>query len=297
MHKPLLVSIVGPTAVGKTGVGVQLAKELNCSVISADSRQVFKQMSIGTAKPEETEMQGVPHHCVNHIDIQEDYSAGHFEKEVINLLPKLFEQNKTQLMVGGSGLYVKAVNEGLDKFPEVSKELRAEITELSLEQMKERLKELDPNSYATIALDNRQRLSRALEISISSGRPYSSFLNQEKPNRPFSTLKIGLFLGREEVYERINLRVDQMMEEGLLEEVQALLPHKNLNALNTVGYKELFQYLDGQCSLDFAVQKIKQHTRNFAKRQMTWFRADEDIKWFAPTDLEEILREIKKAEQ
>ncbi|WP_289045341.1 tRNA (adenosine(37)-N6)-dimethylallyltransferase MiaA [uncultured Olleya sp.] len=279
-----LISIVGPTAIGKTALSIKLANYFNTEIVSADSRQFFKEMSIGTAAPTTQELAAAKHHFIHNRSITEDYNVGTFEKEAISCIQNLHQTNDIVIMVGGSGLYVDAVIKGLDYFPEVDKTIRTQLnTQLEtegLEILQLKLKTLDPIAYNTIAVDNPQRVIRALEICIGSGQPYSSFLNKDKNKRPFTSITIGLDADREIIYNRINQRVDIMIDNGLLDEVKALLPYKNLNSLNTVGYKEIFNYLDNTWTLDFAISEIKKNSRRFAKRQLTWFRKKQDTLWF-----------------
>lgn len=293
-----LISIVGPTAIGKTALSIKLANDFNTEIISADSRQFFKEMQIGTAAPTPSELAQAKHHFIHHKSVEDDYNVGAFEKDALHLLKQLFKTHDTVIMVGGSGLYVDAVTQGLDHFPKVPASIREQLNkqfkEEGLQALQEQLKTLDPNSYTHIAIDNPQRVIRALEVSIGSGKPYSSFLNKAKNKRDFKTISIGLTAERDIIYNRINNRVDLMMEQGLLTEVKNLQDKKHLNALNTVGYKELFKYLDGEWTLDFAVSEIKKNSRRFAKRQLTWFRKKEDILWFHyKTPLETIIETIK----
>ena len=298
MKKKVLLAVVGPTAIGKTALGIQLAKYFDTEILSADSRQFFKEMEIGTAVPSQEELAQVPHHFIQHKSIFDPYSVGDFEKEAIDFLNELFQQKDTVIMVGGSGLYVDAVVNGLDEFPEVDPSIRAELNQEldknGLSSLQEELKLKDPSYYKIVDLENPHRLIRALEVCRASGKPYSSFLNQPRPKRPFKTLYIGLEAPREVIYERINQRVDLMMEKGLLDEAQQLYPNQKLNALQTVGYKELFEYLDGHCTLESAVSEIKKNTRRFAKRQLTWLRKNNDILW-VPYDgkPEKVLQMIK----
>lgn len=282
-HKHLIV-LVGPTAIGKTRLSIQLAKHFNCDIISADSRQFYKEMSIGTAAPSKEELQQAKHHFIQHISIQETYSVGDFEKEALATLEKLFETNEYAIVVGGSGLYVDAITKGLDLFPAVSPDIREtlnkRIVDEGITSLQEQLKILDPEYYLTVDIHNTHRVMRALEICIGSGKPYSSFITKTPKKRPFNILKIGLTADRPIIYDRINQRVDIMHKEGLLDEVKGLYPHIGLNALNTVGYKELFEYLNGNWALEFALSEIKKNTRRFAKRQLTWFRKDQEITWF-----------------
>lgn len=294
-----LISIVGPTAIGKTALSIKLAQHFNTEIISADSRQFFKEMNIGTAVPSLEELNAAPHHFIQHISIDELYSVGDFERDAITTINKIHSQNPTAIMVGGSGLYVKAVTKGLDDFPEIDKSIREKLNNAmevnGIEPLQQQLKSLDAKAYNTIAIDNPQRLIRALEICIGTGKPYSSFLTNTKKNRGFKTISVGLDAERSLIYDRINQRVDIMIENGLVEEVERLTPYKHLNALNTVGYKELFQYFEGNYTLDFAISEIKKNTRRFAKRQLTWFRKDDTIKWFDyNTNVSDIIKHIEK---
>lgn len=295
----ILISIIGPTAIGKTALSIQLANHFNTEIISADSRQFYKEMQIGTAAPTPTELKAAPHHFIKHISIDNYYNVGAFEKDAIALIKELHKKNEVVIMVGGSGLYVNAVTKGLDEFPKVNHDIRKQLNTRfqkdGLEDLQFQLKKLDPKAYRTIAIDNPQRLIRALEVCLSSGLPYTSFLTSEHKKRAFETITIGLTADREIIYDRINKRVDLMMASGLLDEVKALLPKKNLNALNTVGYKELFNVLEEQWTLDFAISEIRKNTRRFAKRQLTWFKKNEETIWFDyKTELEVIKKTISK---
>lgn len=303
MMNKYLISIVGPTGIGKTALSLKLASQFNTDIISADSRQFYKEIPIGTAAPTPEELSVAPHHFIHHKSIQESYSVGAFEKEALEKLELLHASNPVMVMVGGSGLYVNAVLKGFDEFPDIPSEIRAELnSELEskgLEVLQEELKRLDPKSYGTIALQNPHRVIRALEICRGTGKPYASFLNKNRVQRNFKTISIGLKAERPLIYERINNRVDQMIENGLLEEAKAVFEHRGLNALNTVGYKELFNYFDEKWTLDFAISEIKKNTRRFAKRQMTWFQKDSETQWFEyDTELQDILdyldKELKK---
>jgi tRNA dimethylallyltransferase len=293
MSDSTLIVVVGPTAIGKTAAAIHIAQHLNCPIISADSRQFFKEMSIGTAKPTKEEMQGVPHYLIESHSILEEYNVGKFETEVIQLLDQLFKTNKAVILVGGSGLYVDAVCKGFDELPEADPEIRKKINILfeteGIEGLQSLLEKLDPEYFHKVDLQNPQRLSRALEVCLTTGKTYTSLREGKTKRRNFNILKIGLNTSREALYERINRRVDEMMKMGLLEEVKNLLPYKNLNALQTVGYKELFDYFDHKTNLENAVSLIKQNTRNFAKRQLTWFRRDSEIHWFEPSHLREMI--------
>jgi len=294
-----LLSIVGPTAIGKTSLSIELAKYFNTEIVSADSRQFFKELKIGTAVPSDVELNSVKHHFIQHKSIKHNYSVGTFEKDAIKLFDQLFKNHNCIILVGGSGLYIEAITKGLDDFPEVDSYVRDELnTSLKtngLKYLQNKLKELDPKSYTSIAIDNPQRVIRALEVCIGSGKPYSSFLNKKSTKRNFKTISVGLSAERDIIYNRINDRVDIMIKNGLLKEVKSLLPFKDLNALNTVGYKELFNYIEGKWELDFAISEIKKNTRRFAKRQLTWFNKKEDIFWFNYD--EKSTNIIKKIEQ
>ncbi|MGJ5642076.1 tRNA (adenosine(37)-N6)-dimethylallyltransferase MiaA [Formosa sp. S-31] len=297
MKTPVLISIVGPTAIGKTALSIKLANYFNTEIISADSRQFFREMQIGTAAPTPSELSQAQHHFIHHKSITDNYNVGAFEKDALERLETLYKTYNKVIMVGGSGLYVDAVTKGLDDFPEVDPNIRidlnARLEQHGLTDLQNQLKILDPNSFKSIAIDNPHRVIRALEICLGTGQAYSSFLNQKENKRPFKTITLGLTADREIIYDRINRRVDIMMEEGLLNEVRQLLPYKEHNALNTVGYKELFNYLDGTWTLDFAISEIKKNSRRFAKRQLTWFKRDKSILWFDYlTDNKKIIAEI-----
>ena len=294
-----LISIVGPTAIGKTALSIKLAQHFNTEIISADSRQFFKEMQIGTAAPTPSELASATHHFIHHKSIEDNYNVGAFEKEAIARLDELFKTHDVVVMVGGSGLYVDAVTKGLDYFPEVDpsirKNLNKQLETQGLSNLQDQLKELDIEAYQTIAIDNPHRVIRALEVCIGSNQPYSSFLNKEKPSRNFKAITIGLTADREIIYDRINQRVNIMVEEGLLEEAKYLIPYQHLNSLNTVGYKELFNYFNNEWALEFAISEIKKNSRRFAKRQLTWFKKDKSIIWFDyKTNFEIIIDTIKK---
>lgn len=288
-----LIIITGPTAIGKTGLAVFIAKQLQTEIISFDSRQFYKEMKIGTAVPTDEELAEVPHHFIQNLSIQDEYTVGDFERDALKKLEELFQKHNAVVMVGGSGMFEKAVTQGLDEFPEVDKTIRQnliyEFDIYGLDPLQKELKKVDSDYYHQVDLNNPVRIIRALEIYRGTGKPFSSFRKNNSAKRNFNILKIGLELPREEIYERINRRVDLMMEEGLLEEVKSLYKFKNLNSLQTVGYRELFDYLDGKFDLDFAVEEIKKNTRRYAKRQLTWYRKDEKINWFSPFEKEEIL--------
>ena len=265
-------------------MAIELARHFNAEVISADSRQFFKEMTIGTAVPSKNELEAAKHHFIQNISIFEDYSVGDFERDATAKLDELFETNNIAIMVGGSGLYIDAVLKGFDDFPDVDPAIRRQLIEdykaNGIEYLQNKLQHLDALHYDKVAKENPQRLMRALEVCIGSGRPYSSFLNIKKNSRTFTPIVIGLEADRELMYNRINSRVDNMVNEGLIEEARSLYPHKALNALQTVGYRELFSYFDEEITLDFAIEEIKKNTRRFAKRQMTWFKRTEGAKWF-----------------
>ncbi|QXP78965.1 MULTISPECIES: tRNA (adenosine(37)-N6)-dimethylallyltransferase MiaA [Winogradskyella] len=294
-----IIAIVGPTAIGKTALSIKLAKHYNAEIISADSRQFFKEMTIGTAVPSSEELSGATHHFIQNKSINDAFNVGDFEREAISKIKKLHKDHTFAVMVGGSGLYVKAVTNGLDYFPEVDPKIRIELNKRfeteGLLPLQKQLETLDIETYNTIAIDNPKRVIRALEICIGTGKTYSSFLTRPEKQRNFKTIQIGLNAERSIIYDRINQRVDIMIANGLLDEAKSLLPFKDLNALNTVGYKELFQYLEGNITLEFAISEIKKNTRRFAKRQLTWFRKDELIKWFDyETDLDTIVSYINQ---
>jgi len=290
-----LVVILGPTSVGKTEVSIRLAKTLSAEVLSADSRQFYKEMNIGTAKPSSDETRNVRHHFINNLSIQESYNAGHFEEDAINYLTKLFNTSEYAIMVGGSGLYVDAVCNGLDDLPS-NQEMRDSLIErLETEGIKmivNQLEELDPDFCETADLSNPRRVVRALEVCLVSGKPYSSFRTSPKKERDFNTIKIGLEIEREELYNRINKRVDIMIKSGLVEEAKKLHEQRGLNALETVGYTELFDHFEKKHTLEEAIELIKRNTRRYAKRQLTWFKKDIEVKWFHPKVFDKIVEHI-----
>lgn len=295
--KKTLIVIAGPTAAGKTSVSIQVAKHFHTEIISADARQFYLELNLGTAKPGVDQLAMAPHHFVNHLSIHDDYSAGKFELEAIELLNNLFLQHDIIVMVGGSGLFVKALLEGIDSIPPASDDVHQRIKQLFKEEgissLQKLLKEHDPVYYEKVDLNNPHRLIRALTVSLSSGKPFSSFRTAKKKQRDFIAVKIGLEADRKELYERIDHRVDEMMRQGLLEEAKELFPHRNLIALQTVGYRELFDFLEGKIPFDKAVDLIKQNTRRYAKRQMTWFRKEQDMTWFQDGQLPEIIQFIE----
>ena len=281
-----LITVSGPTAIGKTKFAIDLAKFLNCEIISSDSRQFYKELSIGTAVPSKNELDAVKHHCIQHKSIQEIYTIKDFEQEALKIINNLFKKNKYVIMVGGSGLYMDAVVHGLDDLPKIDDEIRKTLNikfkKFGIEYLKKELKKLDPKYFIKVDKNNPRRLIRALEVCLSSKKPYSSFIVGKKNNHSFNLFHIGLKLERNELYNRINSRVDQMIEKGLINEVKGLINFKNLNPLNTVGYKELFLFLDNKKTLEESTKEIKKNTRRFAKRQMTWLRK-KDILWISNT--------------
>jgi tRNA dimethylallyltransferase len=292
-----LITIVGPTAIGKTALSIQIANYFKADILSCDSRQFYKEMTIGTAVPNTDELESATHHFIQNRSVFDDYNVGSFERDALSKLDELFQKNPVQIMVGGSGLYVDAVLKGLDYFPDVDPKIREELTnqlqEKGIETLQEKLKELDPETYYSIAIDNPHRIMRALEICIGAETPYSTFKNKPKTPRNFTSIKIGLNAEREVIYNRINERVDNMLANGLLEEAEKLYPNKDLNALQTVGYRELFSFFDGEFTQEFAISEIKKNTRRFAKRQGTWFKKDGETLWFDyQTNINEIITKI-----
>lgn len=299
-----LITIVGPTAIGKTALSIALAQHFKCEILSCDSRQFFKEMTIGTAVPNEEELQAATHHFIQNKSIFENYTVGDYEKEALIKLEQLFQENDFAILIGGSGLYVDAVLKGFDEFPEIDPEIRSEVNsnyeKFGINYLQEQLKKLDPDYYQKINLENPQtlqnpqRMMRFTEVCLGTGKPYSSFLNQKKGNRNFTPILIGLEADRAVIYDRINHRVNIMIQEGLLTEAERLYPNKALNALQTVGYRELFSYFDKEFTLAFAIEEIKKNTRRFAKRQLTWFKRNESTKWFDyATPKSEIIKYIQ----
>lgn len=278
-----LIVIAGPTAVGKTAAAIQLASFYKTVIVSADSRQFYREMSIGTAKPSQDELVAVKHYFIDSHSITETFTVGDYEKQCLELLDDLFQTHDKVILVGGSGLFIKAVCEGFDEFPDakpgVRDGLNKEFEEKGISYLQEKLKIADPQYYEEVDLNNPQRIIRALQVYQSTGKPFSSYRKSKINERPFNIIKLGLNLPREVLYQRINERVDLMIQHGLLEEVKLLLPFRHLNPLNTVGYSELFDYFDGKTDLNSAIELIKQNTRHYAKRQLTWFGKDKEIKW------------------
>jgi tRNA dimethylallyltransferase len=292
-----LIVVCGPTASGKTKLAIQLAKQFSTEIISADSRQTYRELKIGSAPPSEAELKEVNHHFIASRNLDEDYNAGAFEKDALSLLEKLFQENKYVVLVGGSGLYIDAVCNGFDKVPSSFPDIRKQLQDLyeanGIEKLQNKLKDLDPDYYNKIDLSNPQRLMRALEVCIGTGKPYSLLREGKKNPRDFRIIKIGLELPRDVLYKRIDARVDEMMKAGLLEEAKNLISLKYLNALQTVGYKELFDFFEGKITYDEAVDLIKRNSRRYAKRQLTWFRRDKEIQWFLPDDYDKIIEFIE----
>lgn len=297
MKKTLLV-LAGPTAVGKTSCGIEVARHFGTEIISADSRQIFRECSIGTAVPSSEELARVKHHFIQCISVRDTYNASIYENQVLERLEQLFKHHDLVLMVGGSGLYIDAVCQGIDDLPQVDPVLREELLERfrkeGLEALTRQLKSLDPVSYAKVDLKNHMRVLKALEISLQTGLPYSSFLSDIKKERPFQILRVALDMDREILYDRINQRVEQMMEAGLLEEVKQVQHLKGYTAMKTVGYRELFRALDGEWSIDEGVDLIKRNTRKFARKQLTWFRKENSYQWFSPGNCKEIIDWVEK---
>ena len=297
MAKNLLV-IIGPTGVGKTELSLRIAENFGTEIVSADSRQLYANLKIGTAAPTPEELQRVPHHFIGTLQLTDYYSAAQYEGDALKLLDHLFQTKDVVILTGGSMMYVDAVCKGIDDIPTVDEETRKTLLERyekeGLEQLCAELKLLDPDYYKIVDLKNHKRVIHALEICYMTRKTYTSFRTQEKKTRPFRMIKIGLTRDREELYARINQRVDIMMEQGLLDEVKQVYPYRQLNSLNTVGYKELFNYLDGEWALPFAIDKIKQNSRIYSRKQMTWFKRDEEIRWFHPNQEEDILTYIKQ---
>lgn len=293
MSNNILISIIGPTAVGKTALSLELAKKYDTEIISADSKQFYREMNIGTAKPNADELKSIKHHFINSLSIEQDYNAGQFEKDAIAKIESLFKTKSVLITVGGSGLYTKALWDGLDDFPEIPEKIRSELIEKynreGLEPLLKILEQADPEFYSTGEIQNPQRVIRALEIYEYSGKPMSDFKLKKQKSRSFKIIKIGLNTERKKLYARINQRVDEMLKNGLEEEARTLHSKKELNALLTIGYQEFFDFFDKKTSREEAIRLIKRNSRRYAKRQLTWFRKQENIQWFEPGDTEQIL--------
>ncbi|HEX6426747.1 MAG TPA: tRNA (adenosine(37)-N6)-dimethylallyltransferase MiaA [Niastella sp.] len=297
MNTKTCVIIAGPTAVGKTAVAIEVARHYNTAIISADSRQCFKEMNIGVAKPSSIELQQVPHYFINSHSIHEEVNAAVFEQYALHTANEIFQQHDIAVITGGTGLYIKAFCEGLDDMPPVSMDIRQAITEQyeqhGLNWLQQQVQQQDPLFYTTGEIQNPQRLIRALEVKQATGESIRNFQQGKKATRPFNIIKLALELPKPELHARINSRVDKMMEQGLLKEVEGLIPFKSLNALQTVGYSELFEYLDGNTSLQHAIDRIKTNTRHYAKRQMTWFKKDAGTKWYSPDAIGEMIAQLQ----
>ena len=294
-----LVTIIGPTAIGKTGLAIKIAEFYKTEIVSADSRQFYRELNIGTAKPSSSELSKIKHHLINNKSIHEQYNINDFEKDAIESINSIFKKNKVAVLVGGSGLFINSVLYGLDEIPAIDENIRnslySDMDSLGIKVLQEKLELLDPNSYDNIEIDNPRRLIRALEVTIGLGKPYSSFLKKTKKNRNFNVITIGLNQDRAELYEKINARVDNMIKDGLIDEVKGLLELKNLKTLNTIGYSEVFKYIDGVYSKDECINEIKKNTRRYAKRQLTWFKSIENVKWVSPNyDLKDVLNHIER---
>lgn len=296
-NKKTLIVLIGPTGVGKTDLSIKIAEKYGSPIISADSRQLYSDLKIGTAAPTEEYLKRVKHYFVGTLKLTDYYSAAQYESEVISLLEELFKSNNTILLTGGSMMYIDAICKGIDDIPTVDSDTRQMMMEKyekeGLDRLCAELKLLDPEYYSTVDLKNPKRVIHALEICYMTGKTYTSFRTGNKKQRPFDIIKIGLCRDREELYERINKRVDIMIKEGLVDEVKSVYEYRNLNSLNTVGYKEIIQYLEGKCTLEFAIEKIKQNSRIYSRKQMTWFKRDNDITWFHPDKEEEIMEFIE----
>ena len=297
MERKRVIYICGPTAAGKTAVAIALAQKLACEIISFDSRQFYKELKIGAAPPNTEELAAAKHHFIGHLAVDDEWNAGEFAAAAEQKISALHENYNDVILVGGSGLYMKALSEGFDDMPEIPPHFREtlnkEIQEYGLEKLQEELKQKDPEYFEKVDQQNPQRIIRALEVIRYSEGTFTAFRKgQTKKEHPYSEVKIGITLPRPELYERINLRVDKMMQAGLFDEVKALLPHQNLNALQTVGYKELFAHFEGTLTLDEAVEEIKKNSRRYAKRQLTWFRRDNEIVWFSPFETDTILNHL-----
>jgi tRNA dimethylallyltransferase len=297
--KNFLIVLLGPTGVGKTDVSIDIARCFNCEIISADSRQFFREMSIGTAIPSRVQLETIKHHFIRFLSVEDYYSSSLFERDVLRLLPELFSKNNIVLMSGGSGMYIDSVCEGIDDIPDVDPSVREKYIDKykseGIEGLRVALKFLDPEHYAKVDLKNYKRIIRALEICETAGRPYSSFLKKQKSERDFGIIKIGLERSREDLYHRINSRVDNMIEAGLEEETKLLFEFRNLNALNSVGYREFFDFFDGKISREKAIELIKRNSRRYAKRQLTWWGKNKEITWFKPYNVNEIIQYIQES--
>jgi len=296
MDKKTLIITAGPTASGKTAFSIEMAKALNTVILSADSRQFYKEMSIGTAAPTKEELAQVKHYFVHHISIEDKYDVADYERDALQLLDELFKTHDTVVMTGGSGLFIDAVCNGIDEMPDITPEIREKVQKLleesGMKALQDEVQSLDPEYFAIVDQQNPRRLQRALEVCYQTGKTFTSFRSGNAVQRDFETKKYALLWDRQELIKRIDHRVDLMMEQGLLEEAHSLYPKRHLNALNTVGYKELFAYFDGDCTLEKAVELIKIHTRQYAKRQMTWLRRDSNYHWITSKEMDTILNAL-----
>ena len=293
MENKHLIVLAGPTASGKTATAIKLAKAFDAEIISADSRQFYKELSIGTAAPTAEELAQVKHHFVHNLSIEDKYDVADYEKDVLSYLKEYFKTKNVAIMTGGSGLFIDAVCNGLDSIPDISDDIRDKVTKMleegGIEALQKEVERVDNEYFRTVDKQNPRRLQRALEVYYQTGRPYSTFRQKNFAKRDFNIIKLAILWDRDKLIERINKRVDLMMEQGLLEEVKSVYPKRHLNSLNTVGYKELFDYLDGKCTLEQAVEQIKIHTHQYAKRQMTWLRKHNDYQWFTIGEEDEII--------
>lgn len=291
-----LIVLAGPTASGKTATAIKLAKALDAEIISADSRQFYKELSIGTAAPTAEELSQVKHHFVHNLSIEDKYDVADYEKDVLSFLKQYFKTKDIAVMTGGSGLFIDAVCNGLDEMPDISEEVRNRVTNMleadGIEGLQREVERVDNDYFQVVDKQNPRRLQRALEVYYQTGKPYSTFRQRNVAKRDFDIVKLAILWDRDKLIERINLRVDMMMQQGLLDEVKSVYPKRHLNSLNTVGYKELFDYLDGKCTLEQAVEQIKINTRQYAKRQMTWLRKNSDYQWFTIDEVDGIFNTL-----
>ena len=296
MENKHLIVLAGPTASGKTATAIKLAKAFDAEIISADSRQFYKELSIGTAAPTPEELAQVKHHFVHNLSIEDKYDVADYEKDVLSYLKEYFNTKNVAIMTGGSGLFIDAVCNGLDEIPDISDEIRNNVTKMldegGLEALQKEVEKVDPEYFQIVDRQNPRRLQRALEVYYQTGKPYSTFRQRNTAKRDFDIIKLAILWDRDKLIERINKRVDLMIEQGLLDEVKSVYPKRHLNSLNTVGYKELFDYLDGKCTLEQAVEQIKINTRQYAKRQMTWLRKNSDYQWFTVEETDEIFNAL-----
>jgi len=296
-NKKYLVIILGPTGVGKTDLSIDIAKEFSTEIISCDSRQFYKELNIGTAVPSTEQLQEVKHHFIQHLSIKDYYNVSNFEQDSLNLLDELFKTKDVVIMTGGSMMFIDAICKGIDFMPDIDIEIREELKQRlekeGIEPLRFELKRLDPDYYNEVDLKNGKRIIRALEVCYQTGKTFTSFRKHTPIKRDFEIIKLGLNIEREKLYERINLRVDKMIEAGLIDEAKENLKFREYNSLNTVGYKELFQYFDGEISQEKAIELIKRNTRHYARRQMSWFNRDEQIKWFEPSEKDAVVSYIK----